>query len=102
MMFSDNEKLTGGIMKINCWEFKKCGREPGGAKVNELGVCPSATNDPSEGINKGKKGGRYCWKLAGTFCGGKVEGTWAAKLLTCVTCDFFKRVKEEEGDDFKY
>ncbi|MGE5174112.1 MAG: two-CW domain-containing protein, partial [Betaproteobacteria bacterium] len=28
--------------KLNCWEHKKCGRQPGGHKVAELGVCPSA------------------------------------------------------------
>ena len=32
------------IMKKNCWEYKKCGREVGGAKVKDLGVCPAATN----------------------------------------------------------
>jgi hypothetical protein len=28
--------------KLNCWEVKKCGREPGGVKVKELGVCPAS------------------------------------------------------------
>jgi hypothetical protein len=26
---------------VNCWEFKKCGMEKGGAKATELGVCPA-------------------------------------------------------------
>jgi hypothetical protein len=25
----------------NCWEFKNCGREIGGIKVKEMGVCPA-------------------------------------------------------------
>ena len=33
---------------INCWEVKKCGREPGGAKVAELGVCPASTGNKSK------------------------------------------------------
>lgn len=28
----------------NCWEFKKCGRETGGSKVKELGVCVTVPN----------------------------------------------------------
>ena len=26
---------------MNCWEFKKCGREGGGVKSIELGTCPA-------------------------------------------------------------
>jgi len=25
----------------NCWEVLKCGREPGGYRVSEAGVCPT-------------------------------------------------------------
>ena len=25
-------------MSMNCWEFKKCGREPNGLKAKELGI----------------------------------------------------------------
>jgi len=51
----------------------------------------------SDGLNGGKNGGRICWTIAGTFCGGKVQGTFAEKQISCMACDFFKRVKEEEG-----
>ena len=27
----------------NCWEVKQCGRQPGGPKAGEFGVCPAAT-----------------------------------------------------------
>jgi hypothetical protein len=30
------------MSKLNCWELKKCGREAGGAKSNEMGICPAA------------------------------------------------------------
>ena len=83
--------------RINCWEFKKCGREPGGEKVTELGLCPAAIKESTDGVNEGKNAGRVCWAVAGTFCGGKVQGTFAEKYLSCMACDFFKLVKEQEG-----
>ncbi len=87
-------------MKTNCWEEKQCERHSGGEKVVELGVCPAATELKHDGKNNGKDGGRYCWKIAGTLCEGKVQGTYAAKLMDCVRCDFYKKVKEEEGENF--
>jgi len=87
-------------MKQNCWEIKKCGREPGGAQVSHLGVCPAATDTSSNGINGGKNGGRICWAIAGTFCGGKVQGDYAQKAVSCMTCDVFKKIKSEEGANF--
>lgn len=84
-------------MAQNCWEFKKCGREPGGVKALELGVCPAASENKVYGINNGRFGGRVCWMLAGTLCGGQVQGTFATKLLNCKNCDFYKQVVEEEG-----
>ena len=86
--------------KVNCWEFKKCSREPGGAKVAELGVCPAARSD-SSGINGGTRGGRICWAVAGTLCGGKTQGTFATKAANCMNCDFYVAVKREEGATFK-
>jgi hypothetical protein len=88
------------MAKQNCWEFKKCGRQPGGAKVGELGVCAAATAPDHNGKNGGTNGGRYCWKVAGTLCGGKVQGAFAAKAVSCMACDFFKQTKQEEGSGF--
>lgn len=85
------------MAKLNCWEFKKCGREPGGAKAAELGVCPAAVETRANGLNKGKNGGRACWAITGTLCGGKVQGSFAAKLGNCLKCDFYQLVGEEEG-----
>jgi hypothetical protein len=69
--------------KNNCWEIKKCGRNPGGIKVAELGLCPAAVEEKTNGIN-----------------GGKIQGTYANKLLNCVKCEFYTLVKQEEGNGF--
>lgn len=64
--------------KLNCWEFKKCGRD----KTND---CPAYP-----------KGGRVCYLVAGTMCGGKVQGTYAIKIDNCRSCDFYKGVVIEK------
>ena len=53
-------------MKINCWEFKKCGRQPGGAKAAELGVCPATVSAVLNGAHGGQNAGRACWVIAGS------------------------------------
>lgn len=85
------------MAKTNCWEFKKCGREVGGAKVAHLGVCPAATTSQVNEVHGGKNGGRSCWAVAGTLCGGVVQGSFAAKLANCQACDFYKTIRQEEG-----
>jgi len=86
--------------KMNCWQAKNCGRQPGGPKVRELGVCPAAATE-SSGINGGTNGGRICWAIAGTLCGGKVQGTFAQKAANCMECPFYAQVRHEEGASFK-
>jgi hypothetical protein len=86
--------------KSNCWEIKQCGREPGGSKSQDLGVCPAGSDTLSTGLNGGKNAGRICWAVAGTFCGGKVQGDFAQKSASCLSCDVFKQVKKEEGAGF--
>jgi hypothetical protein len=86
-------------MKKNCWEFTKCGRAPGGLKVHKFGVCPAATDVSSDGINNGHNGGRLCWAIGGTFCGGKIQGEFAKKHMSCLNCDFYILVSTEEGPD---
>ena len=86
--------------KLNCWEFKKCGREAGGARAQEMGVCPAA-QAPMTGVNGGKSGGRVCWAVAGTLCGGIVQGTFARKAATCMMCEFFLAVRREESAAFQ-
>ncbi len=91
--------MTKSNKKLNCWEFKKCGREPGGNKTEEFGVCVATTEIRANGINKGKNAGRACWAVAGTLCGGIVQGTFAMKLGNCLKCDFYKLVMKEEGSE---
>lgn len=83
--------------KLNCWEVMKCGREPGGENVAELGACPAAISEKTRGTNCGENGGRACWAIAGTYCNDEVQGTFALKLHSCKKCKFYVKVKEEEG-----
>lgn len=83
--------------KVNCWEFKECGREPGGARVHDLGVCPATTIEQAHGIHGGERAGRACWAVVGTLCKGEVQDSMAAKLRNCVGCDFRTLVEREEG-----
>jgi hypothetical protein len=82
--------------RINCWEFKQCGREPGGSNVHDLGVCPATTAEKLDGLHSGTNAGRACWFVAGTLCNGDIQGTDAKKYKSCIYCDFYKKVKEEE------
>jgi hypothetical protein len=71
--------LKKGEFKMKCWEFKKCGRQANGANTKDLGVCPAYPDN-----------GTRCARIAGTLCGGKVQGVFATKLTNCLHCDFYK------------
>lgn len=86
--------------KQNCWEHTKCSREPGGINTAKLGICPASTDTSANGINGGKNGGRICWAIAGTISTQKDQRTPARNLVSCLVCNFFKIVKNEEGDNF--
>jgi hypothetical protein len=64
---------------MNCWEWKMCGRETGGKNVPEHGVCPAYPDH-----------GKHCARITGTFCDGKVQGTYAIKITDCKICGFYK------------
>lgn len=87
-------------MKLNCWEFKKCGRQPGGDKVQKLGICPASAENRLSTLNSGINSGRACWVVSGTFCKGEIQGTFAMKGRNCLECDFYKTVVKEEGSYF--
>lgn len=82
--------------KQNCWEFKGCGRE----KPNRAGICPAASEKRANGTNGGVNAGRVCWAVAGTYCDGEVQGTYAQKVVSCNLCTFRIKVKEEESYRF--
>lgn len=88
------------MTRMNCWDFFDCGREPGGKKINELGECPAAAVDDLNGINDGKNGGRSCWAIAGTMCGGEVQGSYAQKLGNCLKCDFHAFVRGQQKENY--
>jgi hypothetical protein len=88
------------MKKQNCWEFKRCKREPGGRNVSKLGVCPAATEIRANGFNSGKNGGRVCWTIAGTLCKTEIQSTSDPKKSSCEKCDFFKKVQAEDGLTF--
>ncbi|MBI4682115.1 MAG: GGDEF domain-containing protein [Nitrospirae bacterium] len=54
---------------IKCWEFKECKKAD----------CPSYE---SKNLR--------CWQVAGTFCGGIVQGVFAKKYGDCRQCQVFK------------
>ncbi len=83
--------------KENCWDAKKCQRQPGGTKTGELGICPVATEARVDGTNGGKNAGRTCWAVAGSLCGGEIQGSYAVKMANCRECEFYKAVNAEEG-----
>ena len=86
-------------MKTNCWEIKKCGREAGGSKTDERGICPASQTSENDGKNGGKFSGRYCWKMENTLCD-FCDTPMGSSMITCLQCDFLKRVKLEEGLNF--
>jgi hypothetical protein len=87
-------------MKRNCWEVMKCGREPGGSNAAEHGICPAVTCLKLDSAHGGKNAGRVCWIVAGTMCGGEIQGSFAKKHTDCRKCRFYQMVLEEEGPNF--
>jgi serine/threonine protein kinase len=83
--------------RLNCWEFMGCKRGPGGAEADANGTCVAAMDSSYDGINTGKNAGRICWAVAGTCCGGEIQGTFAEKRDSCTSCPFYRLVQEEEG-----
>ncbi len=68
--------------EIKCWEYMKCGRDK-----DATTKCPAYPNF-----------GRICWAVAGTFCEGKIQGTFAQKYADCRKCNFYqlaKKLREE-------
>ena len=95
-------KEEEAMKRKNCWEIKKCGREPGGIEFHFSEQCPAAVSGEYDGVNNGIHAGRFCWAVAGTLCGcgGERDGEYASKLMTCLNCDFLKQVNDEEGRFF--
>ena len=87
-------------MPQNCWEFRKCGREPGGRLASDLGVCPAASLAAADGYLGGRNAGRACAFVAGTFCEGIFQGTYRDKSKDCWGCAFYRELRSEHGAAF--
>ena len=73
---------------LNCWDLIHCGRQKGGKKVSELGECIAS----KEGM------GHSCWAVAGTLCGGKIQGTTAQKIGYCTSCEVYQIYNRSKGE----
>ncbi|MDA8169257.1 MAG: hypothetical protein M0Z59_06095 [Nitrospiraceae bacterium] len=87
--------------KMNCWELKNCGRQPGGENISGEGVCPASTENRLDGVHGGMNAGRTCWVVAGTLSWEEVYGTFARKYCTCEMCEVYSSIKKEEKRKFK-
>ncbi len=72
-------------MKLNCWEFMKCGYEDD---------CRAWFARKFDGVHEGINGGRVCWLVKGNTCGFKVNDS-------CDQCKFYRAVLKEEGMEFR-
>lgn len=86
------------MAKRNCWEVRRCGREPGGDRAGVFGVCPAAAERRLDGVNGGRNGGRACWAVAGTLCSDELQGSHATKVQRCHACELYLAVCAEEGE----
>jgi len=83
--------------KANCWEARRCGRGPDASDP-----CPAAIDITATGVNGGLNAGRICWTVPGTGCDGAPHGGLVDKQDACVHCQFFQRVRDEEGPRFRF
>jgi hypothetical protein len=88
--------------KPNCWEVRDCGCEPGGSNAGDRGVCPAAAERSLDGSNSGTNAGRACWAVQSTLCRKGVQGNFGRKTEECMECEFYHRVRAEEGAAFTF
>ncbi|HWR83715.1 MAG TPA: hypothetical protein VN285_10455 [Candidatus Deferrimicrobium sp.] len=87
--------MTG--QKLNCWQFKNCGREKGGLAATLYGECPVSTAMELDGLNGGIGGGRACWMVPAAVC--RQEKGRRGRGHPCLVCEFYQRVIFEEGSN---
>ena len=84
--------------KLNCWEYKDCGRERGGILSDTLGVCPVAMALECDGLNDGQAGGRVCWMIRRCPVTG-IAFPNDERMSDCHNCTFYRRVAHEEAGE---
>ncbi len=84
-------------MKKNCWEVKACKK-----CTTILGddCCPVCKEVKLDGVHDGVNGGRACWTIPRTKCGGSTQRVFGNKFDNCTACNFYNMVKEEEKGSF--
>ncbi len=82
--------------KLNCWQFKNCGREKGGLLADVLGECPVSTMMKYDGTHGGRGAGRICWMVPLSTC--RKESTRLGLSQRCHACEFYRRVVYEEAE----
>ena len=87
------------MKKLNCWEHNKCSVGLGSVKNGQ--TCPVVLETKLNKVHDGHNAGRACWVVAGTYCRGEVQGTFAKKYANCEKCNFYQQVRQEEGSKFK-
>ncbi|MBI5632336.1 MAG: HAMP domain-containing histidine kinase [Nitrospirae bacterium] len=68
------------LCRTPCWEFMQCQRNAG--REQKCPVYPHF--------------GRVCWVVGGTYCEGRVQGTFAQKCEDCKKCSFYQKVLSGE------
>jgi hypothetical protein len=85
--------------RLNCWEFRNCGREHGGLMVDVLGECPVANAMKFDGHNGGVAAGRACWIIPNSGCRSSMNNINSSR--NCHECEFYRRVISEEKEDIQ-
>jgi len=60
-----------------------------------LSKCHEVMNCNREECACHGKEAMRCWKIAGTYCKGEVQGTFAQKYESCIECDVFKKATSD-------
>lgn len=68
IQFRDNSVRFSNPHLVKCYEVMNCSKKD----------CPCYN-----------KHNMRCWQVAGTFCGGKVQGTFAHKFMSCSECEVY-------------
>jgi signal transduction histidine kinase len=84
------------VTKTNCWEYWGCKHGP-----ESSAPCPVTRDRTSDGVNGGTNAGRICWTVSSTPCFWESTPDFIEKREICFGCDFFLRVRNEEGVDFQ-
>src|SRR5450756_1298959 len=85
-------------MKKNCWEVKACERF---TSILGDASCPVCKETKLHGIHGGVNGGRACWTIPHTKCGGITQGRFGNKFANCRECNFYNMVRNEEKGAFQ-